>query len=244
MIMVYWLHDHDIPQIELPKDKKILILFPHPDDECLTVGGTVPQLLKNNCEVTLVVLTKGERGTDDAHLDPQLGEIRTREMEHSARILGVTHLIQSDFEDGNLNQLKVTLQKYVHELLVQQQPDIVITYDLSGMYGHEDHIALSEAATFLMQKFFPEVMLWYASFPQKMYQQVSLPDYMATSDTFRSRIASPTARIYTGLSTLTKIQALYAHESQRYSFKKAFPAWLPLWFVTSLFVYEYFSIQE
>ena len=41
------------------KNKKVLILAAHPDDETIGCGGTISYLLKNNCEVNVIFFTDG-----------------------------------------------------------------------------------------------------------------------------------------------------------------------------------------
>jgi hypothetical protein len=68
-ILIFWgrnkLHDADILQREqlVPGDskKRVLALFPHPDDE-VTVAGTLMKLKSEGHHVTLVCLTRGEKG--------------------------------------------------------------------------------------------------------------------------------------------------------------------------------------
>jgi hypothetical protein len=109
-LLIYWgrgmLHDSDIPQREelipsVPK-QKVLAIFPHPDDE-VTVAGTVMGLKAAGHEVTLVCLTRGEKGNAaQIPTEEELARLRTAEMQLSAEILGVDELIQLDYADGGI----------------------------------------------------------------------------------------------------------------------------------------------
>src|SRR5258708_6270529 len=61
------------------KFNKILVIFPHADDEALTAGGTLSQLSRQGKKVTWIVLTQGEKGNEGAHYDEKLKSIRTKE---------------------------------------------------------------------------------------------------------------------------------------------------------------------
>lgn len=74
----------------------VLFFGAHPDDVELSAGGTVAKLAKDGLRVALIDLTSGEMGTRGT---PQ---IRKREAQNAARILGATFRVQLDFGDGNL----------------------------------------------------------------------------------------------------------------------------------------------
>jgi bacillithiol biosynthesis deacetylase BshB1 len=74
----------------------VLFFGAHPDDVELSAGGTVAKLAKDGLRVALIDLTSGEMGTRGT---PQ---IRKREAQNAARILGAAFRVQLDFGDGNL----------------------------------------------------------------------------------------------------------------------------------------------
>src|SRR5215471_6912930 len=104
-VSVFWLagfwfvNELTIPSGRITGFRKALVIFPHADDE-MNVGGLLWRLSQQGTAVTLVILTKGERGTSDAHLDPKLKVIRSEEAQASCKCLGVSQLIQKDFGDG------------------------------------------------------------------------------------------------------------------------------------------------
>jgi LmbE family N-acetylglucosaminyl deacetylase len=79
-VVVYFsINDFSVPTIEFPKNyKKILIVFPHADDEVLTTSGIMKKYSKTK-NITWMIMTKGERGTPDASIDENLKEIRVKE---------------------------------------------------------------------------------------------------------------------------------------------------------------------
>ncbi len=232
----FMINDFSIKTIDYEelRSKKILIIFPHPDDEVMSCGGFIHKLSKT-AEITLHILTKGEKGTPNGKTDLKLKEIRTKEAQEVSKILGINNLIIDDYGDGELKNKKPRVTKRISEIIKKIKPYLIITYDLSGLYGHEDHIAVSEIATKLAK-----TRLWYVSVPEKLYKFIKLPEHMAKDLKFRDRRKYPTLKAYAGFR---RIMALYAYKSQLSGFKKSFPM-LPLWFSASMRVYEYFYEVE
>lgn len=223
------------------KYKKILVIFPHADDEVLSCGGLL-YLLSKNSEVNWAIFTKGERGTEGAILDESLKATRVAEAQHVAKLYGVHQLHQFEYPDNEMTAYRKQVAHEVQKLMEQVRPELVITYDPSGLYGHPDHIVLSKVVTELIKTAFPETHLWYISLPQKILKKMKLPEHMANNHEFKSRRVVPTIIVFIGaVGVLKKTQALYSYKSQIHSFKNGVPVKiLPLWFYTSISPYEYF----
>lgn len=232
--------DVTVPTKHLPRFDRVLVAFPHADDEVFHAGGLMTRLHKTGGEVTYVILTKGERGTPDAHLDLKLKPIRTTEARIAAEVLGVTKLIQADFGDLELANKQQDLQTYLRQVVSQVRPSLIITYDEAGLYGHPDHIACSEVLTKLVREDFPRTHLWYPCFPRRLFRFIKLPEHMANDPTFKARRAVPTLKIFVGQSITTKIRAASCYKSQNSSRIVPIPL-LPLWFFYSMIMYEYFD---
>src|SRR5690242_11912946 len=95
-------NDFSVPRRDARAFKRVLVIFPHADDEAVTCGGFLHRLSTSGCAVTLVLLTKGERGTPDATVNLSLKNIRTQEAQRVTRILKISQSIQQDFGDGEL----------------------------------------------------------------------------------------------------------------------------------------------
>jgi LmbE family N-acetylglucosaminyl deacetylase len=131
---------------------KLLCILAHPDDESIALGGTLAKYAAEGVETSLIVATRGERGWfDDWNKYPgeyALGRIREQELREAAHVLGIARLEFLDYIDGDLdlaNEHKVVAQ-LVH-LLREIRPQVVITFGPDGLYGHPDHIAISQFAT-------------------------------------------------------------------------------------------------
>jgi LmbE family N-acetylglucosaminyl deacetylase len=142
--------------------QKIMAIFAHPDDEGV-VGGTLAAYARQGMEVTLVCATRGEAGeiSDPALATAEtLGTVRQKELDAACEILGIQQLYFLDYCDSGMagtaengrptsfvraDPVEV-LGKLVG-LMRQLKPDIVITFEPFGWYGHPDHQATSRWAT-------------------------------------------------------------------------------------------------
>lgn len=136
----------------------LLALFAHPDDEAFGVGGALACYSAQGAHVTLVCATRGEVGdiSDAALATPEtLGEVREGELRCAARALGVHELIFLDHRDSGMagtppNQDPRAFARQPAEVVVptlvgilrRARPQVVITFDPTGGYGHPDHIAI------------------------------------------------------------------------------------------------------
>ena len=164
-------------------DRRILLVHAHPDDETIGTGVTMAKYLNDGAQVTLVTCTLGEEGEvlvpDLVHLaaDQQdaLGEHRIGELAEAMKILGVTdHRFLGGpgrFRDSGMMGVpsneradcfwRADLLDAATELVAvirEVRPQVVVTYDDFGGYGHPDHIqahrvthyavALAESSSF------------------------------------------------------------------------------------------------
>jgi LmbE family N-acetylglucosaminyl deacetylase len=134
-------------------------MFAHPDDEILGQGGTLARYASEGVQVELVCATRGEAGeiADPALATPEtLGGVRESELLCAARTLGVNRVTFLDFRDSGMagsvdNHHPEAFMNAAAELVVprlvqlirQSRPDIIITFEPNGGYGHPDHIAIN-----------------------------------------------------------------------------------------------------
>ncbi len=212
--------------------RNILVLFPHPDDEVFSVGGLMRRAARANIATTLAVFTKGECGTPDGHSHAQLKKIRSQELKKSAYILNIRRLFHYDMGDGKLDGQKKDLRQRVKKLLDSVKPQLVITYDQSGLYGHPDHIALSTITTRLIKAHYPHIQLWYTTWPSLLMRIMPLPVHMARDESFRTARTTPNHSVWIGSDAFHKLRAARSHASQRLP--------LPL----SLLPWEFFHVVK
>jgi len=137
----------------------LMVVFAHPDDESFGIGGTMARYGDDPAvQVVLVCATRGEAGeiSDPALADPErLGEVREGELRCACRRLRVDRLHFLGYRDSGMagtpeNQDPRSLAMAnsdevagrITALIRLERPDVVVTHDESGGYGHPDHIAV------------------------------------------------------------------------------------------------------
>lgn len=134
------------------KSFKLMCVLAHPDDESLAIGGILAKYAASGVRTYLLMATRGERGWTGAAADdpgPQaLGRLRQAELQAAARVLGLQEVVFLDYQDGELDRADPAeaVAKIVTHLR-RVRPDVVVTFDPNGMYGHPDHIAISQLTT-------------------------------------------------------------------------------------------------
>lgn len=130
----------------------------HPDDETFALGGTLALYAERGVEVHLVCATNGEAGTVDPKFlqgYSDISELRQAELRCAAEKLGVSELHLLGYRDSGMigtqeNQHPEALAQadadrvsgQIVEHLRRIRPQVVITHDPSGGYGHPDHLAV------------------------------------------------------------------------------------------------------
>ncbi|MGZ4110743.1 MAG: PIG-L deacetylase family protein, partial [Actinomycetota bacterium] len=85
------------------KDGPILGIFAHPDDAEIPCGATLTNFASAGRAVHLLILTNGDRGSQDPALDrAELAATRARESEDAGRIMGLAGVTVLDTPDGEL----------------------------------------------------------------------------------------------------------------------------------------------
>lgn len=132
--------------------KRLMAVLAHPDDETLGFGGVLAKYAAEGVETFLVTATRGEYGWFGAPEDnpgpDALGRIREDELRRAADILGVREVTILDHIDGTLDQAEPerVIGEIAHEIR-RFRPDVVVTFGHDGLYGHPDHVAISQFAT-------------------------------------------------------------------------------------------------
>ena len=233
--------DLAVPVRDVRRYKNVLIVFPHADDETVNCGGAIRRFSTAGATVTLLLLTGGERGNPEGTPDASLKAIRRREAEQAAGILGVSRLIQEDFGDGQLRDRREQVTAYLLREIAQINPDLILTHDLAGLDGHEDHVACSEILTELKRTELPHVSLWYAALPPRVLRLLQLVGQLASDASLDAKRAMPTHRLFIGSEVAPKIRAWYAYRSQRGSIGRGLGRFLPAWIALSMLQCEYFA---
>jgi LmbE family N-acetylglucosaminyl deacetylase len=133
-----------------PDTLRLMCVTAHPDDESLGFGGTLARYAAEGVEVSLVVGTRGERGRygDGSTPHPgsdEVGRIREGEMRAACEALGIRHVRFLGYRDAELDRADAAeAAGRVAACVRELRPHVVLTFDPFGVYGHPDHIAISQ----------------------------------------------------------------------------------------------------
>ncbi|MBS7248982.1 MAG: PIG-L family deacetylase [Candidatus Freyarchaeota archaeon] len=133
--------------------KSVLVVAGHSDDADYACGGTLVKFAREGTNIVLVVVTRGEKGTLDPHIDMDaFGKIRREEQDNSAKILGINRVVYLDYSDHDVLPTHEFRAKLIKEIC-RYKPDIVMTHDPWKRYEcHPDHrhtgMMAIEAASF------------------------------------------------------------------------------------------------
>jgi len=118
----------------------IMVVTPHPDDAEFGVAGTVARWVKEGKRVIYVVCTNGDKGTSDINMKPEkLAEIRKKEQQAAADILGVSKVIFLGLPDQGLEETP-EFRRLLVRLIRQYRPNTIVTADPYRHYiWHRDH---------------------------------------------------------------------------------------------------------
>jgi N-acetyl-1-D-myo-inositol-2-amino-2-deoxy-alpha-D-glucopyranoside deacetylase len=152
--------------------RRLLLVHAHPDDEALWTGGTIARYAASGVHITLVTCTLGEEGEVipaalrglAADAADQLGGYRVGELRAACAALGINdqrflggigrwrdsgmagtpaNAHPRAFAGGALDEQVAALS----ETLAEVRPQVVVTYDENGGYGHPDHIRAHQVTT-------------------------------------------------------------------------------------------------
>jgi N-acetyl-1-D-myo-inositol-2-amino-2-deoxy-alpha-D-glucopyranoside deacetylase len=170
--------------------RRIVFVHAHPDDEAIATGATMARHAAAGDHVTLVTCTLGEEG--EIHIPAlaglsadqadQLGGYRIAELETACAALGVTdHRFLGHagrFRDSGMMGLPTNEHPRAFwkadldvaawllvDVFREVRPQVVVTYDENGFYGHPDHVQshrVTMRAVELGGEFAPAKVYWTA----------------------------------------------------------------------------------
>ena len=188
----------------MANQKSLLGVYGHPDDE-QGVSGLMAKYARAGVQVTLACCTRGEAGEiapGVAATSANLGNVREDELRCAAEKIGIQNLYFLDYRDSgmmgtpensdprnlwNANLFEVT-EKIVR-LVRRHKPQVILTFDPNGGYGHPDHIKAHQAATIAYYvagdpRIYPEQLkegleawtpskLYWGAFPRGRFQKMA-----------------------------------------------------------------------
>lgn len=180
----------------------------HPDDEVFGTGVTLARLSSEGVRTVLVTATRGEVGeivdpdlTEEqkSEVQDRLGHVREEELKTAAKALGVSELRFLDFHDSGMagtednnnphSFYRATFDEAVKRLvrlMRELRPQVVVTYDPFGGYGHPDHVQTHRVTVAAFEaagepRLYPELgleawqpkKLYYTAIPRSWFQQAA-----------------------------------------------------------------------
>lgn len=149
----------------MTNQRTLMVVHAHPDDEVFSTGGILAKYSAAGDRVVVVYGTRGEAGEMyDPDRDPEeamahLGEIREDEARRACAVLGVSDVYFLGYRDSGMKDteenknpaafMNAPLEEATGRLLQimrETQPQVVVTYDEGGGYGHPDHVMTNRVA--------------------------------------------------------------------------------------------------
>lgn len=131
--------------------RRVLGVFAHPDDAEFFAGGTFARWAAEGAEITFVLATSGDKGSDDLAMTSEtLAAIREQESLAAAEALGVKQVVFLRYKDGELFP-NLELRRDITRMIRMKKPDIVVTLDPTRFWydtrsiNHPDHRAIGAA---------------------------------------------------------------------------------------------------
>jgi N-acetyl-1-D-myo-inositol-2-amino-2-deoxy-alpha-D-glucopyranoside deacetylase len=181
-------------------DQRLLLVHAHPDDESIYTGATMAKYAAEGARVTLVTCTLGELGEvippSRAYLAAEkedgLGEYRIGELAAACAELGVTDhrflggpgrwrdsgMMGTEGNDDPRCFWRADVDQAARALLdviAEVRPQVLLTYDAHGAYGHPDHIQAHRVAWRACELAGPDA-------PEKFYATATLESGLATTE--------------------------------------------------------------
>ncbi|MHA0035202.1 PIG-L deacetylase family protein [Deinococcus sp. PESE-13] len=223
------------PRTSAPR-ATLLAIFAHPDDEAFSVGGTLTHYARQGVRVVLACATRGEAGkiTVPGMTVDDLGAQREQELREACRALEIEPPVFLDYHDSgryertrhddptalmNVNPLDAEVK--LRALIEDVQPQVIVTFDPHGAYGHVDHLQMHRAtvAAFFSTGHLPSggpQRLYYTAMTHQAAAQISRLGHDQSLDPLVYGVSDSTLAVTmdVGAYAENKKAALAAHGTQ------------------------------
>jgi LmbE family N-acetylglucosaminyl deacetylase len=147
--------------------RTLMAVHAHPDDEVISTGGVLARYSAEGTRTVVVTCTDGSQGFGPGGVLPgepghdleAVAATRARELARSCDLLGVSHLELLGYRDSGMagwaanespqafcNAPLEEATAALVALIERYEPQVVVTYDTNGGYGHPDHIQTHRVA--------------------------------------------------------------------------------------------------
>lgn len=193
--------------------KRVMVIMAHPDDPEFFSGGTLALWARQGAEIVYLILTNGDKGSDEPAMTPErLTRLRRDEQEAAARVLGVKTVTFLGESDGELQATLQLRQRVVREIR-RHRPHVVVCPDPTAYYfgstyvNHPDHRTAGQVA---LEAIFPAAR-------NRMYHPELLDEGLmpqAVHEIYLVGASQPDRWVDITDVIDLKIQAIQAHASQ------------------------------
>ncbi len=202
-----------MPNDKLPTPERVLVVAAHPDDIEFGAAGTVARWVAEGAEVRYLLMTRGDKGSDDPAADPaQIAVVREGEQRAAAAEIGVAGVDFLDEPDGQVEP-SLRLRERVTRAIRAFRPEIVMSHDPTVLFvnnewvNHPDHRAVG---TVVVDAVFPTAR-----------DPLNFPEHLAAglqpwkvAELFLWSTNEANQLVDIGATLERKISALSAHASQ------------------------------
>ncbi len=248
----------------------LMAVHAHPDDEVLGTGGVFVRYAEEGVRTVLVTCTNGEQGDGPGGVKPgepghnaaDVVATRLAELRKSVAYLEVSDVELLGYRDSGMvgwaanadlgvfcNVPLAEPAERISVLMRKYRPQVVVTYDANGNYGHPDHIQAHRAAVAAAEATGIPAKFYYSAVPKSAFAR--LRDALVTSganieeldipDDFGTPDEEITTEIDVSAYVERKREALEAHGSQT---ENSFFTRLPDDVVTLALSYESFTLRS
>src|SRR5688572_10868584 len=139
-----------MPDDKLPTPERVLVIAAHPDDIEFGASGTIARWVIEGATVRYLLVTRGDKGTDDPNADiHELVRLRDQEQRAAAAEIGVEGVDFLDEPDGQVEP-SLRLRERVTYAIRAFRPEVVMTHDPTVLFvnnewvNHPDHRAVGQ----------------------------------------------------------------------------------------------------
>ncbi|MCU0251766.1 MAG: PIG-L family deacetylase [Vicinamibacterales bacterium] len=212
-----------------PVQRRLLLVFAHPDDESVFAAGLACMTVAEGGRVALCTATPGDKGkVGDPPVCPRerLGAVRQAEVMAACATLGIGTVRVLGYPDRGLAFAPTdTIRRQLVEIIRAARPHVVVTFDPNGSNLHPDHVAISRFTSDAVAaagdgRWFPELGAAHAVGRLLWTLPVRPWDVMRRTDP----ALEPGADFVLDVSAFAerKMAALLAHRTQMQSLNRIF----------------------
>jgi len=192
--------------------ERVMVISPHPDDVDFGCSGTIARWSRMGVDITYVICTSGDKGSDHPLDSEALSALREQEQLAAAKVVGVGKVVFLRLKDGELENNR-EFRRILVRVLREHRPDVVLSMDPANnrfenaYVSHSDHRA---AALAVFDAIYPAAR--NRNFFPELLEEGLLPH--AVNRMYFFGTAEPNTWIDITETIETKIAALRAHKSQ------------------------------